>query len=129
VDAPRDRLLERLSAIQARLRGWERPEIAAADFRSDREGGTEGDIAALVDRDLAFADRERLIASQAQLEAALARIDDGTWGECATCGLPIGDKRLAAIPEAEQCIACASEREDRQRRARGILDEEPEEQC
>ena len=44
----------------------------------------------------------------AQIRAALGRIEDGTYGECATCGEPIGEKRLEAIPYAAQCISCAS---------------------
>jgi RNA polymerase-binding protein DksA len=43
-----------------------------------------------------------------QINAALARIEEGTYGECATCGEPVGEKRLEAIPHAAQCIGCAS---------------------
>lgn len=43
-----------------------------------------------------------------QINAALDRIDKGTYGECATCGEPVGEKRLEAIPHAAQCIFCAS---------------------
>ena len=43
-----------------------------------------------------------------QIHAALARIDEGTYGECSTCGEPIGAKRLEAQPYASQCIKCAS---------------------
>lgn len=43
-----------------------------------------------------------------QINAALARIENGTFGTCTTCGEPVGDKRLATIPHAAQCIACAS---------------------
>jgi DnaK suppressor protein len=43
-----------------------------------------------------------------QINAALARIEGGTYGECATCGEPVGEKRLEAIPHAAQCISCAS---------------------
>lgn len=44
----------------------------------------------------------------AQIEAALGRIEDGVYGECATCGEPVGEKRLEVIPHAAQCISCAS---------------------
>lgn len=43
-----------------------------------------------------------------QINAALTRIAEGTYGECATCGEPVGEKRLEAIPHAAQCISCAS---------------------
>ena len=38
--------------------------------------------------------------------AALGRLDDGTYGNCAGCENPIPFARLAAIPEAEYCIDC-----------------------
>lgn len=44
----------------------------------------------------------------AQINAALSRIEEGSYGECATCGEPVGEKRLEIIPHAAQCIKCAS---------------------
>lgn len=44
----------------------------------------------------------------AQINAALSRIDEGSYGECTTCGEPVGEKRLEIIPQAAQCIKCAS---------------------
>ena len=44
----------------------------------------------------------------AQIKAALDRIAAGSYGECATCGEPIDEKRLAILPHAAQCISCAS---------------------
>lgn len=48
-----------------------------------------------------------IAAASEQLEAidaALARIDAGTYGRCETCGKPIGEARLEAIPAARFCI-------------------------
>ncbi len=45
-----------------------------------------------------------------EVEAALARLEDGSYGSCDACGKPIGAERLAAIPWARLCI-------DDQRRA------------
>jgi DnaK suppressor protein len=39
-----------------------------------------------------------------EIEAALTRIDDGTYGFCTTCGRPIGEERLEAVPYATLCI-------------------------
>ncbi len=44
-----------------------------------------------------------------QIHAAIGRIDDGTYGECSTCGEPIGAKRLQALPFATQCMDCVTE--------------------
>ena len=41
------------------------------------------------------------------VDAALARIEAGTYGVCARCGEPIGVDRLRARPAAELCIRCA----------------------
>ena len=42
-----------------------------------------------------------------QVNEALARIEDGTYGFCQMCGKPIPQARLEAIPEAELCLSCA----------------------
>ncbi len=42
-----------------------------------------------------------------QIHSALQRIADGSYGECMTCGEPIGEQRLEALPYALQCINCA----------------------
>jgi len=44
----------------------------------------------------------------AQMDAALARIAAGTYGECIGCKKEIGTKRLVAFPCARYCLACAS---------------------
>ena len=55
---------------------------------------------------------ERLNASErdeiAQIRAALVRIREGTYGECAQCGDPIAPKRLEVLPYTNTCIECAS---------------------
>jgi RNA polymerase-binding transcription factor DksA len=43
----------------------------------------------------------------AGIERALARMDAGTYGNCARCGEPIAPARLRALPAAEHCIRCA----------------------
>ena len=40
------------------------------------------------------------------MDAALARIAGGTFGECMICGQEIGTKRLVAFPWARFCLAC-----------------------
>jgi RNA polymerase-binding transcription factor DksA len=41
-----------------------------------------------------------------QVEAALKRLDDGTFGTCQRCGQPIGAERLEAFPYVAYCINC-----------------------
>lgn len=44
------------------------------------------------------------------IDAALGRLDDGTYGYCETCGEQIARERLLARPTARTCIECASRR-------------------
>jgi DnaK suppressor protein len=48
-----------------------------------------------------------------QTEHALRRIADGTYGECESCGQPIGKLRLQAFPRATLCVACKQKQERR----------------
>jgi len=56
-------------------------------------------------RDLALRDRSR--AELQRVEAALKKLDAGTYGACESCGKPIAPERLEAIPWAPLCIDCA----------------------
>jgi DnaK suppressor protein len=42
----------------------------------------------------------------AHIDAALRRIEDGTYGSCENCGKPISPERLEAMPWATLCIDC-----------------------
>ena len=42
----------------------------------------------------------------AQIQLALKRIEEGTYGECGSCGGPIPKRRLEAIPHAVLCVDC-----------------------
>lgn len=55
-------------------------------------------------RDLAL--RERAVQHLAQVDAALARLRDGTFGRCVRCGRPIAPERLEVLPWAAHCIEC-----------------------
>ena len=44
------------------------------------------------------------------IDAALGKIEQGTYGLCESCGRPIAEARLEAMPAARLCIACASKR-------------------
>ncbi|MGH8947302.1 MAG: TraR/DksA family transcriptional regulator [Acidimicrobiia bacterium] len=42
------------------------------------------------------------------IDRALAKLDDGTYGTCDVCGQQIGAARLEALPAASRCVSCAS---------------------
>ncbi len=76
--------------------------------------GDEADLAALdqaKERSLWLANdqKQRL----AQIDQALARISEGTYGICDNCGKPIAPERMEAIPHAVLCINCQSKSEKR----------------
>jgi DnaK suppressor protein len=93
-----------LVAERDRLRGQVAEGIQAPDAMTY---GSQAAAASQVfeqQRDLAL--RERNEQHLAQVEAALRRLDDGTFGTCTTCGRPIAPERLEAIPWAAHCIDC-----------------------
>jgi RNA polymerase-binding protein DksA len=59
-----------------------------------------------IDSDIKVIEVERGVLEQVQ--AALERIDSGSFGVCENCGQEIGDERLKAIPYAALCIRCAN---------------------
>ena len=65
---------------------------------------------------LTIGDRER--AKLSEVEDALERISDKTYGECGDCGEPIGENRLRAMPFTRVCIECKS-RTEREHLIRG----------
>ncbi len=41
-----------------------------------------------------------------QIDQALGRVEDGTYGSCLNCGNPMSEKRLTAIPWSRHCVDC-----------------------
>jgi len=66
------------------------------------------------DRNLTLRIRDRERKLRNKIEEALARIEDGTFGICESCGEPIGEKRLEARPVTTLCVNCKSSQEDQE---------------
>ncbi len=67
----------------------------------------EGDRAtASESKELAHARSAQARRTLGEIEAALRRMNDGTFGECLNCGQEIGIKRLEAVPWVRCCITC-----------------------
>jgi DnaK suppressor protein len=62
-------------------------------------------------QDLDQADASRDLSELRRLEAARARIAEGSYGICTNCGQDIGFERLRANPAAERCIQCQTQYE------------------
>jgi RNA polymerase-binding protein DksA len=84
-------------------------EVVAAsrDSNADDEHDPEGATIAFERSQLdALANQARDHLSE--IDAAISRIEKGTYGVCERCGQPISDARLRARPVARACITCAS---------------------
>ena len=103
----RTTLLEQIRAQRGGVFG--RAQAAADHF--ERREDSSAQVA--TERELEFAIGERETSELALLDAALARIAAGTYGECISCAAHIPAKRLKASPEASRCIACQEKAEQR----------------
>ena len=102
----RKRLLEMSKRLSGDLEELAR-ETSEAPSRRARgpEDGSEGTTEQF-DRDIALTMGEASLREETL--AALERIEKGTFGMCESCGSPIGEDRLDALPFARQCIRCAN---------------------
>ena len=67
-----------------------------------------------VNQEMAFRLGERESQMVADIDEALRRLDEGTYGTCERCGKPIPEARLEAVPAARFDATCQSEMEARQ---------------
>jgi len=71
-----------------------------------------GDVATIThDREIDYTLEENAERVLAAIDAALQRIEDGTFGTCRSCGQAIGAERLDAVPYTTQCIDCKRKEE------------------
>ena len=104
LEAERTRVRERLAALTG---DYDSVVAASLDTNADDEHDPEGATIAFERSQigaLAAQAREHL----AEVERAVARLDDGSYGTCERCGRPIPAGRLEARPTARRCVACAS---------------------
>ena len=83
----------------------ERPELGAAQGFGKRIG--DGTIEA-VSRLTEIGVGGSLEATLARTERALAKLDEGTYGDCDECGAAIPEARLRAMPDSVLCLDCAA---------------------
>jgi DnaK suppressor protein len=63
-------------------------------------------VDALQQQHMAAARKGRSEVRLQQIRSALARLDEGTYGDCLSCGEPVGYGRLAVRPETPFCRSC-----------------------
>ena len=104
LDEDRATELERLGALR---REFDEVVDAAEGANGDDEHDPEGSTIAY-ERSQIAAFITQAEEHLAQVEAALARLDAGTYGVCSVCGQPIPPARLEVRPAATTCVACAT---------------------
>ncbi|MDD7937976.1 TraR/DksA C4-type zinc finger protein [Actinomycetospora lutea] len=93
----------RVASLEAQLAGIvETASASSGDDEHDPEGQTIAYDRAQVAALLAAARHDLT-----EIDAALARVDAGTYGVCERCGRPIAPERLEARPAARTCVSCA----------------------
>ena len=99
----REKLIQHRAEIQS---------MYSQDIRAGQESTDEG-TEDIVDRANAAYNREFMFSlsdverqTMLQIEDALGRLDEGSYGRCANCSQPIAPKRLEAIPWTRFCIDC-----------------------
>lgn len=100
-----------LSQIRAQRGG----KVGRADAEPDRHDVQSSDWAQNEDgRNVAYALEERETAELNAIDAAIKRIEAGTFGLCTDCGVDIPTARLHANPAAMRCVACQDKAEQHQ---------------
>ena len=114
-----DFLLHQRRELTAR-RGSYREQVdrlsaAADELAMATEAPDLGDDEGFAEGDTLHVERDRVLSLTAaakrritEVDAALNRLETGTYGACRSCRRPIPVARLEAVPEATQCVSCAS---------------------
>jgi RNA polymerase-binding transcription factor DksA len=94
----------RFAAVEARLAAIRAERSAATD---DDEHDPEGSTLS-TEWSRAEGQRADAVRELAELDAALGRVEAGTYGVCVSCGTAIPVDRLRLLPAATLCVRCAS---------------------
>lgn len=116
-DDARDRLNEERDRLQQIRSGFD-----AEHLHDESEDESTSELSHLAqhsadigtetfEREKDFSILEQVEAELADVDRALRRLDDGTYGTCEACGQPIGDDRLEAMPAARFCMSHQSDAE------------------
>lgn len=101
--AERQRVAEALAYLQV--------EHAAAQADEIPETGIADTASVTIDREVDFSVEGTASGVLRAIDEALARIEDGTYGRCLSCGQPIAQERLEVVPYTRLCIECKRKEE------------------
>jgi DnaK suppressor protein len=108
-----DRRRELMNEVQGKIRD------ARADGGKEREVLDQGESSEVdIQEDIEFALIQMKSETLNKIDAALRRLDEGTYGDCFECGEEIAQPRLRALPFAVRCKDCEEARETAEQRER-----------
>lgn len=111
IDELRREMLEKKSELSARL------ERISANLQRGFDADSKEMAKELEDSEVVDALGNEARREIAKITAALARMDDGSFGQCTECGDEIDTNRVMAHPYADECIECAKDGERRKTHA------------
>jgi RNA polymerase-binding protein DksA len=116
-DRLRDLLLQERQRVRAAIDNLHEENPGSITDETGEEAVYDNHIAdtatVTYDRELDYTLEENSEHVLAEIDAALKRMDDGTYGQCTNCGKQIPPERLEARPWATLCIDCQRQREGR----------------
>ena len=116
-DRFREALLEERTRVEAAIQNLHDENPGTLSEDAGEETAYDNHLADTAtetyDRELDYTLEENSEHVLADIDAALKRIEEGTYGICTNCGAPIAVECLEALPWATLCIACKRDRERR----------------
>jgi RNA polymerase-binding protein DksA len=116
-DRFRQLLIEERDRVRRAIEYLHQENPGSIEDEAGEEAGFDnhlGDTATVTfDREVDYTLEENSESVLTAIDAALGRIEDGTYGTCQRCGRQIAAERLEALPYAELCINCKREVERR----------------
>ena len=113
----RELLLEERQRVVAALKNLHDDHAGTLTDESGEESAYDNHLADTAtdtyDRELDYTLEENSEHLLGEIDAALQRIENGTYGTCTNCGSQIPEERLEALPWATLCIGCQRDRERR----------------
>src|SRR6186713_2244487 len=108
-----DRRRELLNSVHEKIRD------VRADGNKDRDVLDQGESSEVdIQEDIEFALIQMKSETLNKIDAALRRLEDGSYGDCFECGEEIAEARLRALPFAVRCKDCEEARESAEQRER-----------
>jgi DnaK suppressor protein len=110
----RERLLQERARLLERIAEQRGGLVSRADMAADHfDNSFQSRAQIRTERQTEFAMNEHETAELGDIEAAMERMDAGSYGQCTDCGVSIPPARLNAYPTAKRCIDCQTVAEQR----------------